>query len=207
MATLIDGEITDETTTDEKPDNKAVDTKTEAPRRDSVIAVRVSSVVALVAVVALVIAAGLFAALWFSARSDLNDSRAQEAADQRAEQVATDYAVGAATIDYKDANAWFTRLKANTTPVLANKFDATAPKLQEILVPLKWTSAATPIAATVASNSGGIYKVNVFINVNSTSAQTPDGGLTTVTYSVTIDTNSDWKISDVGGMEGALPGK
>ncbi|WP_433566153.1 hypothetical protein ACQP1O_13570 [Nocardia sp. CA-151230] len=87
------------------------------------------------------------------------------------------------------------------------KFDATAPKLQQILVPLKWTSSATPISTVVTSESGGVYKVNVFLNVTSTNAQTPDGGATTVTYNVTVDGGAGWKISDVGGLDGALPVK
>ncbi|MFB8001481.1 hypothetical protein [Nocardia sp. NPDC056000] len=196
MATLIDENIEEKTTAEPA-----------AAGTGRTIAVSLSTMITAAVVAALVITAGVFAALWISARGELSDSTAATAANQHAEQVATDYAVGAATIDYKDVNSWFAKLKANTTPTLANKFDATAPKLQEILVPLKWTSTATPIAAKVASDSGGIYKVNVFVNVNSTSAQAPDGGLTTVTYSVTIDTNSGWKISDVGGMDGALPRK
>ena len=59
----------------------------------------------------------------------------------------------------------------------------------------------------VESDTDGIYKVNVFLNVTSTSAQTPAGAQTTVTYNITIDTNSDWLITDVGGMDGALPAK
>ncbi|MFF2549486.1 hypothetical protein ACFVUS_00750 [Nocardia sp. NPDC058058] len=197
MATLIDENIEEKTT----------EPAATGARPARTIAVPLSTMITAAVLATLVIIAGVFAALWISARGDLSDNTATAAANEHAEQVATDYAVGAATIDYKDVNSWFAKLKANTTPVLANKFDATAPKLQEILVPLKWTSTASPIAAKVASNSGGIYKVNVFVNVNSTSAQSPDGGLTTVTYSVTIDTNSGWKISDVGGMDGALPRK
>ncbi|NMN99177.1 hypothetical protein FGL95_29560 [Nocardiaceae bacterium YC2-7] len=142
-----------------------------------------------------------------SAKGELRDRDAKAADDEHARQVATDYALGASNIDFKDANAWFARLKAHTTPELANKFDATAPKLQELLVPLQWTSSAAPIDATIASETGGIYSVKVFLNVTSTSAQTPNGAQTTVTYNVTVDTNNDWKISDVGGMDGALPGK
>lgn len=48
---------------------------------------------------------------------------------------------------------------------------------------------------------------NAYLNVNSTSAQTPDGAQTTVTYSLTIDRDSGWKITDVGGLENALPAK
>ncbi|MFF0456475.1 hypothetical protein [Nocardia africana] len=150
-------------------------------------------------------ATGVFAALWLSARGDLGDREAAAAADRHAEQVATDYAVGASTINFQDYNAWVAKLKANTSAQLANKFDATAPKLQEILVPLKWSSTATPISAVVTSDTGGVYKVNVFLNVNSTNAQTPNGGQTTVTYNVTVDSGAGWKITDVGGMDGALP--
>ena len=74
-------------------------------------------------------------------------------------------------------------------------------------MPLKWTSTGAAIDATVASEAGGIYKVNVFLNVTSTSAQTPQGAQTTVTYNVTIDSNANWQITDVGGMDGALPVK
>lgn len=57
------------------------------------------------------------------------------------------------------------------------------------------------------SETGGIYQVDVFVNVNSTNIQNPDGAQTTVTYNVTLDRGSDWKITDVGGMDAALPTK
>ncbi|GAB2654394.1 hypothetical protein [Nocardia goodfellowii] len=157
-----------------------------------------------VATLFLVLAA-VFGFLWLSAKSDLDDKNAQAADDRHAEQIATDYAVGAATVNYQDINAWVAKLKADTTPQLANKFDATAPKLEQILVPLKWTSTATPITAKVISDDNGVYKVNVFVNVSSTNAQSPEGAQTTVTYNVTLDQKSDWKITDVGGVDGALP--
>ncbi|MCU1642659.1 MAG: hypothetical protein JWN03_2934 [Nocardia sp.] len=143
--------------------------------------------------------------LWLSARSDLSDRDAKAAAEQHAEQVATDYSVGASNINFSDLNSWTGRLKANTTPALGNKFDATAPKLQEILVPLKWTSSATPVAAKVVGHDNGLYQVDVFLNVTSTNAQNPDGAQTTVTYNVTVDPNNGWKVSDVGGTALALP--
>lgn len=146
----------------------------------------------------------VFGVMWWSAKGDLDDRDAQAADVARAEQVATEYAVGAATVNYQDINAWVGKLKANTTPQLSTKFDATAPKLEQILIPLKWTSTAAPISAKVMSQENGVYKVNVFVNVNSTNAQTPEGAQTTVTYTVTLDKNSDWKITDVGGSDGAL---
>ncbi|UGT67624.1 hypothetical protein LTT66_31175 [Nocardia gipuzkoensis] len=58
------------------------------------------------------------------------------------------------------------------------------------------------------SESGGIYKVNAYLTVVSTSAQTPEGAQTTVTYSLTIDRNSDWKITEVGGgLQSAIPAR
>ncbi|AXK86652.1 Mce-associated membrane protein [Nocardia farcinica] len=158
-----------------------------------------------VALAVATVLAVVFGALWWSARGDLDERDARAADERRAEQVATDYAVGAATVNYQDVTAWVGKLKANTTPQLATKFDATAPKLEQILVPLKWTSTASPIAAEVASEADGTYKVNVFVNVTSTNAQSPEGAQTTVTYTVTLDKNADWKITDVGGVDGALP--
>ncbi|MFE6859536.1 hypothetical protein [Nocardia sp. NPDC057668] len=153
------------------------------------------------AAAAVVLIGALFTttALWLSARHDLASNEAAANDARHAEQVATDYAVGASNIDFTDLNAWNGRLKANTSPALAAKFDATAPKLQEILVPLKWTSSATPVAAKVATHDNGRYQVNVFLNVTSTNAQNPDGVQTTVTYNVTIDPSQNWNITDVGG--------
>ncbi|MEU7145180.1 hypothetical protein ABZ942_37450 [Nocardia sp. NPDC046473] len=169
------------------------------------VSIRVSTVAVGAALVALGAATAVFAALWVSARGDVSDRDAAAAADKHAEQVATDYAVGASNINFQDVNAWVAKLKTNTTPQLAGKFDATAPKLQDILVPLKWTSTSTPITAKVMNTDNGIYKVNVFLNVTSTSAQTPEGAQTTVTYTVNVDPNNGWKVADVGGVAGALP--
>ncbi|WP_432279302.1 hypothetical protein [Nocardia brasiliensis] len=144
---------------------------------------------------------------FLSPRAALVPRDSAAADDKHAEQIATDYAVGAATVNFADFNSWVGKLKANTTPALATKFETTAPKLQEILTPLKWTSTATPVTAKVTSESAGIYKVNVFVNVTSTNAQDPNGAQTTVTYNVSVDRNADWKITDVGGMDGALPVK
>uniref|UniRef100_UPI0032AF71E2 hypothetical protein n=1 Tax=Nocardia brasiliensis TaxID=37326 RepID=UPI0032AF71E2 len=177
-----------------------------APAWDArTVSIRLSTIATGAARVGLGAATVVFASLWFSARGELSDRDDAAAANQHAEQVATDYAVGASNINFQDVNSWVAKLKTNTTPQLANKFDATAPKLQDILVPLKWTSTSTPITAKVMNTDNGIYKVNVFLNVTSTSAQTPDGAQTTVTYTVNVDPNNGWKVADVGGVAGALP--
>ncbi|MFC3965684.1 hypothetical protein [Nocardia jiangsuensis] len=67
------------------------------------------------------------------------------------------------------------------------------------------TTGATPLSADVISEAGGIYKVNAHLTVNSTSVQNPDGAATTVTYSLTMDRNSGWQITEVGGLQNAIP--
>ncbi|MEV5838081.1 hypothetical protein [Nocardia sp. NPDC052112] len=189
-------------------DAQASDTKADKSAQQSgTVSIRISTVVLGTVIGALVIAVAVLSGFLFSARSDLADRNDRAAADKKAEQVATEYAVGAATVNYQDIPSWVAELKANTVPQLANKFDATAPKLEQILVPLKWTSTAAPITAKVMSEQGSVYKVDVFVNVSSTNAQSPEGAQTTVTYNITLDKNSDWKITDVGGVDGALPMK
>lgn len=155
----------------------------------------------------LIVALTVTIPLWLTARNQLKDRDAVAAAEKRAEEVASEYAVGASNIDYQNFDDWVRNLKSNTSPALANKFDATAPQLKDIVLPLKWISNGTPIAATVRSETSGVYIVNVFLSVTSKSAQTPEGAQTTVTYTVTVDKNSDWKITDVGGVDTALPTK
>ncbi|WP_280234815.1 hypothetical protein [Nocardia cyriacigeorgica] len=178
---------------------------TPEPVRPGTVSVQVSTIVRGAVIGALAIAVVVFAALWLSTRGDIADREARATAEARAEQVATEYAVGAATVDYQNINGWVGSLKAGTTDQLAGKMDSTAPLLERVLIPLKWTSTASPITAKVMSEDSGVYQVSVFVNVNSTNAQTPDGAQTTVSYSVTIDENDGWKITDVGGVGGALP--
>ncbi|MGW4241882.1 hypothetical protein [Nocardia sp. NPDC004722] len=198
---------TEDTATQALTDPAAAAADAQSKRAGATLSLPIATIVRAAAYAALTVALCATTALWLSARSDADRQRTTADNDRHAEQVAMDYAVGASNIDNADFQAWVNRLKSNTTPQLANKFDATAPKLQEILTPLKWTSTAKPITATVASHSGGIYKVNAFVSVTSTSAQTPEGGQMTVTYNVTVDSNAGWKITDVGGMDGALPMK
>ncbi|WP_330183027.1 hypothetical protein OHB26_04790 [Nocardia sp. NBC_01503] len=176
-----------------------------APELPKTVSLKLSSLVTATAAVLLIGALITVSVLWMNSRSALSDRDATAAAVQHAEQVATDYSVGASNINFSDLNSWTGRLKANTTPRLADKFDATAAKLQEILVPLKWTSSATPVTAKVMSHENGVYLVNVFLNVTSTNAQNPQGVQTTVTYNVTVDPSNGWKVADVGGMNLALP--
>ncbi|MFB8004211.1 hypothetical protein [Nocardia sp. NPDC056000] len=195
----------EKTSDDAVSETEAVQKDTRAGKLSVTLSLPVSTLIAGAVAVVLLLVSGTVGVLLWQSRGELADRTAAAADDRHAEQVATDYAVGAATINYKDFNSWVAKLKTNTVPQLANTFDATAPKLQELMVPLQWTSTASPIAAKAESVSGSSYKVDVFVNVTSTNAQNPQGVQTTVTYNITVDKNADWKITDVGGTAAALP--
>ncbi|MGV9633194.1 hypothetical protein ACWDO0_03335 [Nocardia rhamnosiphila] len=181
------------------------ETTAEPPAPPRTVSIKLSSALTALALAALLVATVTLTILYFSARTTIADTRDRAADQQHAEQIAADYALGASTIDYRDVPAWLTRLKTGTAQPLAAKFDATAPQLEQILLPLQWTSTATPLSADTTSESGGVFKVNAYLTVNSTSVQNPDGAATTVTYSLTIDRNSGWQITEVGGLQNAIP--
>lgn len=166
--------------------------------------IRMSTIVWSAATVVLLILVCVLGGFLWHAESTLSDRDSAAADTQHAEQVATDYAVGASTLNSTDFNAWIAKLKANTAPKLSQQYDATAPKLEQLMVPLKWTSSATPIAAKVKSVDNGIYQVAAFVNLTTSNVQNPDGITYTATFDVTIDKSSGWKITDVGGVAGAL---
>ncbi|MEV6558735.1 hypothetical protein AB0M22_23690 [Nocardia sp. NPDC051756] len=139
------------------------------------------------------------------ARGELAGDRAAAADDRHAEQVAIDYAVGASTINYADINTWIGKLRANTAPALAGKFETVGPKMGELLLPLKWTSTATPVAAKVTARNNGVYTVNAFVSLTISNVQNPQAGQVTATYTVTVDQHSGWQVTEVGGMNQALP--
>lgn len=180
-------------------------TKTPATPTKGTVAVRVSSLVGGAVIAVLAIIALVLGVLLGSARSEISDMKDQAADNAKAEQIALDYSVGSATLNYQDVDAWVAKLKAGTSPELSNKFDATGDKLEQIIIPLKWTSTAAPITAKVLSQEGEVYKVAAFVDVSTTNAQNPDGLRNTVTYNITVDAGKDWKITDVGSADGALP--
>ncbi|WP_280231351.1 hypothetical protein [Nocardia cyriacigeorgica] len=145
--------------------------------------------------------------LYVGLRADRDDQIRAERSAQRARQVATDYAVAASTIDFRNPAVWFDSLARNTTAELSKKYEATRDQLEQIIVPLQWNSSAVALDSVVTSVTDGVYQVNAYLNVTSTSVQSQAGVETTVVYSVTIDSDAGWKISDVGGAVGLLPGE
>ncbi|OMC33147.1 hypothetical protein A5742_14755 [Mycolicibacterium fortuitum] len=139
---------------------------------------------------------------------DANDRLAAEALQagnyQRAEDIAAKYAVSAAEMNYQDFGAWKANLVAGTAPDLKDKLLQASGSMEQVLAPLQWQSTAKPLATKVRSDVGGVYTVDSFVSVLTKTMQAPEGLQSTATYSVTVDSNADWQITDVGGIDAAL---
>ncbi len=151
--------------------------------------------------VAFAAATGALAWWGLAAQHKLEDQARATENNKRAEQIALDYAVNAAAINYRDFGTWKVKLVEGTSPELKEKLGKAADSMEQILVPLQWNSSARPLAAKVRSNAGGAYVVDSFVSVLTKTTQAPEGLQSTATYSVTIDANHGWQITDVGGLD------
>lgn len=140
-----------------------------------------------------------------SKSDDLDALRQQSVDNAHAEQVSLDYATAAADMDYQNPSEWSGRLTAGTSPELTTRLRQAATSMEQLIVPLQWTSSATPIAAKVESASDGVYEVTCFVNVLTKNLQAPDGIESTATYRMTIDSTNDWQITQISGIGSALP--
>ncbi|WP_156890426.1 hypothetical protein [Gordonia shandongensis] len=155
-------------------------------------------------IVALAVALTISMWLLVGKSDELNAAAAARDADAKAEQVALDYAVGAAQMDFSKPAEWRGRLTKGTSKELTNRLTQAATSMEQIIAPLQWTSSATPITAVVRSDDDGTYVVDCFVNVVTKNTQAPEGVQSTATYSVTIDSDKDWTITDVGGIDAML---
>jgi hypothetical protein len=160
-----------------------------------------------VATAFLVVLAGLGVMTWlyFGERGKVEAQLRQADNVQHAEQIALDYAVDAAAMNFQDLNTWKGKLVNGTTPSLRDKLTKAANSMEQLLVPLEWNSTAQPLVAKVRSETNGIYVVDTFVSVLTKTTQAPDSLQSTATYSITIDSKDNWQISDVGGI-GAVVG-
>lgn len=182
-----------------EPDDRAAPTD-----RSRSISLSVRTLVLGAVIVGLVAAAAVFGWLYFGARHQLSAQTAQADASSHAEKVALDYAVNAATMDFKDLQAWHVKLVAGTSPELSKKLSDAGTSMEQVLVPLQWSSTAEPLVAKVRSVNNGVYVVDSFVSVHTKTVQSPEALQSTATYSTTIDSNKDWQITDVGGIGAAL---
>ncbi|MGU3650725.1 hypothetical protein [Mycolicibacterium sp. A43C] len=199
---IDDQDVADEHVTE--PDTPA--TAGDAGRRPAPRQISLTLRSAVLAVVICVFgaAAAVFGWLYFDARENLADADAADIARAHAEDVAMGYAVNAAQMNYQDFGAWKVQLVEGTSPDLKDKLTKAADSMEQVLAPLQWQSTARPLAAKVRTESDGVYTVDSFVSVLTKTMQAPDGLQSTATYSVTLDSNKDWQITDVGGIDAAL---
>ncbi len=177
------------------------------PSRRLRLSISLRSLVTAALITALVAAVGVLGFLYVGAQRKLDSQVRQSQNTAHAEKVALDYAVNAAQMEFTDLNGWKVKLVAGTSPELKEKLTKAAQEMEQILVPLQWSSTATPLAAKVRSESGGVYVVESFVGVLTKTIQAPEPLQSTATYSVTIDSNSNWQISDVGGIGAVMEQK
>ncbi|MFV9455554.1 hypothetical protein ACNJ7E_19190 [Rhodococcus sp. NM-2] len=169
--------------------------------------ISVKTLVVSALILAIVAALGVSSWLLHNKSNELDQMNLRAENGTHAEQVALDYAVGAADMSFQDIQAWRSRLTNGTGPELSNKLTQAASSMEQIITPLQWVSTSTPIAAKVRSESNGIYVVDCFVSVLTKNSQAPEGIQSTATYSLNIDSRNDWVITDVGGIESALSEK
>jgi Mce-associated membrane protein len=170
------------------------------PARRLRLSISLRSLVIAAVIAALVGAVGVLAWLYVGAQHKLDVQARRSENNTHAEKVALDYAVNAAEMNFADLNAWKVKLVKGTSPELKEKLTKAAQEMEQILVPLQWTSTARPLVAKVRSDTGGAYVVDCFVSVSTKTVQAPEPLQSTATYSITIDSNKDWQISDVGGV-------
>jgi len=201
----------EEGTTPAKSTTKVVAADTDddgSPTRGSGrrLSISVRSLLGTVVIVALVAGIGVLAWLYVGAHRELGEKTQQAADNAHAEQIALDYATSAAAMNYQEIPAWKSKLTAGTTPELNARLSGAADQMQQILVPLQWNSTARPLAAKVRSRAGSGYIVDAFVSVLTKTVQGPEPLQSTATYSVTVDSNQNWQITDVGGIDAAVKG-
>jgi hypothetical protein len=187
-----------EGSTDAGDDDRPAEAKPVSRRLSVSIGIR--SLAITLAVAVLGAAVGTLAWLYIDAQQKLDAQASRSSSDARAEKVALDYAVKAATMNYKDLQAWKVNLVAGTSQELNNKLSEAATSMEQILAPLEWSSTATPIVAKVRSTAAGIIIVDCFVSVQTKTIQAPEALQSTATYAITIDSNNNWVITDVGGI-------
>jgi hypothetical protein len=185
----------------DQPDDTAAP-ESGTPRR---ISLSVRTLVVGFAIALLVAALGTMTWLYLGERDTIQAQT--RGADNRhhAEQLSLDYAVGAATMNFQDLNAWKGKLVQGTSPELHEKLNKAADSMEQLLIPLQWNSTSEPLVAKVRSETNGVYVVDTFVSVLTKTTQAPDNLQSTATYSITIDSNNNWQITDVGGI-GAVAG-
>lgn len=187
-------ETSDTATTEtagEKPDTTTAPASSRRPR------LLVGVLAGLVVILAVVAGVAVYYAS--SYRSDYTTLRDANSDAQRAEDVASDYAVKAALIDYRDFDPWFAALRTNVDDKMRQQFTSSESVLRQLLGQLQWVSKGDLVGSDIKSQNNGVYVVQVFVDVQVTNVQSPGGVKTTALYPITVDRNKNWTITDISG--------
>jgi Mce-associated membrane protein len=190
----------DEEMKDDDTDHIASASPRTSKKRGRQLSISLRSFLVVLVVMCLAVATAAMTWLYLGQRSKAEAAFQQTENDRHAEQVAMDYAVNAAVMDYHDLGPWKQNLVKGTTPELTDKLTKAAKEMEQILLPMQWASTAKPLAAKVHSRDNGLYVVDAFVSVMTKTVQAGDGLQSTATYSVTIDPKNAWHITDVGGI-------
>lgn len=189
---------------DSEPSSAAESTREPAATEPRRVSMSLRGLVTGAVITVLAVATALLGWLYSDAKRELDATARETANRERAESVATEYAVNAADMDYQDFAGWKAKLVNGTSPELKGKLTKAADSMEQVLAPLQWKSTARPLAAKVRSSSGGVYTVDAFVSVLTKTLQAPEGLQSTATYNVTLDSRNGWQITDVGGVDAAL---
>ncbi|MET7769494.1 hypothetical protein [Nocardia sp. NPDC005366] len=163
-----------------------------------------SGVLAILATAAAVIVSVLWAT--DDSADELSALRGRMATDTAAQDAASNYAMNVSRVDFHNLDAWRQALRSNVSGQLEPKMNAAVDVVGPWLTEMEYTSTARLLAATVTERDGDRYVVQVFVDMNSKSKQSPNGVTATASYTVTMDRASNWTITDVGGVGGVGAG-
>lgn len=187
----------------EGPESKATGEKksaeTKGTPKSGLSARSVSLRSVLIGAVAVLVVAGVALMGWqlWSTSNEVDDLQAASADRAKAEQVALDYAQGAANMSFENPEDWRGRLTKGTSPELSERLRQASTQMEQLLRPLQWSSTSEPIAAKVESVDGDTYQVVAFVNVRTKNVQAPSGIESTATYRITLDKSQDWLITAI----------
>jgi hypothetical protein len=198
VETKAETEAETEAVVNAQAENASADEAAPRGRRSIVFSLR--SLVVATVIALLIGAVGTMTWLYVGAERRLDAQNSLSVENARAEELSLDYAVKAASMDFNDLQAWKVELVEGTTQQLNDKLSEAAKSMEQVLVPLQWTSTAEPLVAKVRSKTGGIIVVDCFVSVQTKTVQSPEALQSTATYAITIDTNNNWLITDVGGI-------
>lgn len=157
----------------------------------------------LVLCVAALTAMTVLAVLFAQRDGELDDLQRLDRDKLAAETVAGKYAVDAATFDHQNLQPWLAALKNGTAEELDSRFDVAYKTLSPLILEVQWSQTAELIAAKNVDVRGDRqFVVQVFVSTRMTSNQNMDGLNTVTPYTITLDRDADWLITDVAGIAG-----